>query len=126
MSGAMPIYKTMDDYISDQSQPARKLLNELRLLVHETVPESMEVRDYKVPVFKLVPEAKTELQLMMMAGSKFVSFYPFASTLQKFADQLKKYKMGKGSVNFPFGEELPVEIIKQLVLHRKDELLNQG
>lgn len=61
----------------------------------------------------------------MMAGyAKFVSFYPFPTTLEKFSDELSEYKQGKGSVQFPLNKPLPKGLIKSMVQYRKQEILN--
>jgi uncharacterized protein YdhG (YjbR/CyaY superfamily) len=122
--GGMPIYKTMDDYINNQKVEAQKILSELRKIVHETVQETKEVENSKAALFTLVPESKEKHQLMMGAYAKYVSFYPFPTTMEAFSDELKDYKQGKGSVQFTFDKPLPKEIIARMILHRKNELNN--
>lgn len=118
----MPSFATVDDYIAKQSEAAQEILNELRNLIHDAAPDVVEIPNSKVPSFTLVPDAKPQLQLMIAAYTKFVSFYPFEKTMEAFADQLKVYETGKGSVKFPLNKPLPKELISQMVTFRMEEL----
>lgn len=120
---AMPNFKTVDDYIISQSQEAQIILRELRSIIKEAVPETIEIPNYKVPSFTLIPGLKPEQQLMIVAYSKYVSFYPFQATIDKFKDELKNFELGKGTVKFPFDKPLPKDLIIEMVRFRKDEIL---
>ncbi len=122
--GAMPNFKTVDDYIDNQTEEAKVILHELRILIKEAVPESVEIPNYKVPSFTLIPGTKPEQQLMIVAYAKYVSFYPYQTTVEHFADELKNFELGKGTVKFQFNKPLPKELIKRMVVFRKEELLN--
>lgn len=123
--GGMPIFKTIDDYIHNQKEEAQSILVELRSLIKEAVPEAIEIKNYKVPSFTLVPEAKPELQLMIVAYAKYVSFYPYQATVEHFSDELTNFELGKGTVKFPFNKALPKELIKRMVIFRKEELMSK-
>ncbi len=121
--GLMPDFVTIDDYISCQPVNAQNVLKELRSIIKEAVPDAFEMPDYKVPTFILIPGAKTNLQIMMVAYAKFVSLYLFPATLEKFKDELPDFKIGKGTVSFPFDKQLPKDLIIRMVKFRKDEIL---
>jgi len=122
---AMPNFKSDDDYINNQSEEAQLILHELRDLIKEAVPETAEIPNYKVPSFTLIPGTKPEQQLMIVAYSKYVSFYPYEKAIKHFADELKNFELGKGTVKFPFNQTLPKELIKRMVVFRREELLNK-
>ncbi len=121
--GSMPNFETIDDYIANQSDEAQKVLQELRKIIKTAVPNAEEVLNYKVPCFTLVPKGKKDQQIMMAAYAKFVSFYPFPTTMAKFSEELKDYKQGKGSIQFPFNKPLPKDLIIKMVKFRKEEIL---
>ncbi|WP_417861341.1 iron chaperone [Winogradskyella sediminis] len=123
--GAMPSYKTVDDYINNQNEEARIILTELRHLIKEAVPEAREIPNYKVPSFTLIPETKPKQQLMIVAYAKYVSFYPYQRAVEHFSDELKNYELGKGTVKFQFNKPLPKDLIKRMVVFRKNELSNK-
>ncbi len=122
--GSMPSFKTIDDYINNQSMEAQSILHELRSLIKEAVPETVEIPDYKVPSFTLIPGTKPKQQMMIVAYAHYVSFYPYQATVDHFKDELKSFELGKGTVKFPFNKPLPKELIKRMVIYRKDELLH--
>ena len=121
--GAMPSFKTVDDYIARQSKEAQLILQELRSYIKATVPEVVELENYKVPSFTLIPGTKPEQQLMIVAYAKHVSFYPFQTTIEHFADDLKNFELGKGTVKFPFNNPLPKDLIIAMVQYRRAEIL---
>jgi len=121
--GPMPNFETIDDYIANQPKEAQKILQELRGIIKEAVPDAIEILNYKVPSFTLVAGGKRDQQSMMAGYAKFVGFYPFPTTMAKFADKLKEYKQGKGSVQFPLSKPLPKDMIIQMVKFRREEIL---
>jgi len=121
--GSMPIFETIDDYIANQPKEAQHILQELRSIIKEAAPDAIEILNYKVPCFNLVPTGKRDQQIMMAGYAKFVGFYPFPTTMSKFSDELKNYKHGKGSVQFPFNKPLPKDLILRMVKFRREEIL---
>ncbi len=123
--GAMPNFKTVDDYINCQTEEAQAILGELRSLIKEAVPEVVEIKNYKVPSFTLIPGTKPEQQMMIVAYTKYVSFYPYQAAIDHFSDELTNFEIGKGTVKFPFNKPLPKELIKRMIIFRKEELLSE-
>ncbi len=121
--GPMPDFATVDDYIASQPEAVQKVLQELRGIIKEAAPDAVEVLNYKVPSFTLVPGGKRDQQIMMAGYARFVGFYPFPTTMAAFSDELKGYKQGKGSVQFPLDKPLPKELIIRMVNFRRDEIL---
>lgn len=121
--GPMPSFETIDDYIANQPKEVQKVLNELRSIIKEAAPDAIEILNYKVPSFTLVPGGKRDQQIMMAGYAKFVGFYPFPSTIEEFSEELKDYKQGKGSVQFPLNKPLPKDLIIRMVKFRREEIL---
>lgn len=123
--GSMPNYETIDEYIANQSEHVQMVLQELRETILEAAPDAIEVLNYKVPSFVLVPNGKRDQQIMIAGYAKFVGFYPFPTTIEKFCDELKGFKQGKGSVQFPLGKPLPKDLIIRMVRYRRTELMKE-
>lgn len=124
--GPMPSYETVAEYIANQPKEAQEKLQELRTMILEVVPNAEEKINYKIPSFALVANGKSEHQLMMAAYAKFISFYPFPSTIAAFATELKPYKQGKGTVQFPYNQALPKDLIQRMVAYRVTEIEKQS
>lgn len=122
--GSMPTFATIDDYIANQPKETQIVLEELRSIIKEAAPDAEEIINYKIPSFRLVPKGKSNQQIMMAGYTKYVSFYPFPTTVAHFKDELKEYKQGKGSVQFPFNKPLPKDLIIRMVKFRKEEILS--
>lgn len=120
--GPMPSFDTIDDYIASQPEATQQLLKELRIIIKEAAPDAVEMLNYKVPSFTLVPGGKRDQQIMMAGYAKFIGFYPFPTTMEKFSEELKAFKQGKGSVQFPLNKPLPKELIIRMIQYRKKEL----
>jgi uncharacterized protein YdhG (YjbR/CyaY superfamily) len=121
--GSMPKFETIDDYIANQPKEVQQVLHELRSIIKEAAPDAIEVLNYKVPSFTLVPGGKRDQQIMMAGYAEFIGFYPFPTTIAEFSNELKDYKQGKGSVQFPLSKPLPKDLIVRMVKFRREEIL---
>lgn len=60
--------------------------------------------------------------LVYLAGYRHhVGFYAFPTVHEAFKQELSSYKHGKGSVQFPFDQSLPTDLIVKLVHFRIEE-----
>jgi uncharacterized protein YdhG (YjbR/CyaY superfamily) len=111
-------YATIDDYIEDQPEATQKRLKELRLCILKAAPDAIEMFNYNIPAFALTKGGKREEQIMMAGYKKHVGLYPHPTVMEHFKDELKDYKQGKGSVQFPVESPLPKELIMRMVKYR--------
>jgi uncharacterized protein YdhG (YjbR/CyaY superfamily) len=62
---------------------------------------------------------RTEKVLVWYAAfTQHCSLFPTASVLGQYRDELKGYKVSKGTVQFPVDEPLPAALVKKLVRAR--------
>ena len=109
-------YLSTDEYINSFSEPIQEKLTELRNLIKKLVPEAKEKISYQMPAFTL------NGMLLYFAGyAKHIGFYPGASTIVAFMDELTGYKTSKGTVQFPLNQPLPIELITRMIRFRVDE-----
>jgi len=108
---------TIDEYIAEFPADTQRVLGELRALIHELAPDATETISYAIPTFDLGGK-----HLVHFAGyEKHVGLYPAPSGMEAFKEDLKAYKTGKGSVQFPLDEPLPVELVRRIVEFRLGE-----
>lgn len=113
---------SIDAYIAEFSPETQRVLRDLRALIHELAPEATETISYAIPTFDLGGK-----HLVHFAGyEKHVGLYPAPSGMEAFREDLKPYKTGKGSVQFPLDEPLPVGLIKRIVEFRVAETAPGG
>ena len=109
------IYKTFGEYLEDQTPLCREYLVELRQIILEVISDTEELFNYNIPAFTLVPGGKREQQIMIAGYKKHVGLYPHPTTMEQFEPRLTFYKRGKGSVQFPLNEELPKDLIIEMI-----------
>lgn len=104
-------------YIDQFPDKIREKLLEMRNIIQENAPEATESFAYGMPAYKL-----NGRPLVYFAGFKnHIGFYATPSGHEEFKDELAGYKQGKGSVQFPIGNPLPLDLIKRIVIYRVKE-----
>lgn len=108
--------KDTDEYTSLFPAETQALLKTLRAIIKKAAPNAVEGISYQMPVFKLFGN------LVYFAGYQHhIGFYPGASGVAAFEQELKGYKTSKGTVQFPLDKALPTDIITKIVLFRVTE-----
>lgn len=109
-------YSTIDEYVRCFPSEIQKKLEEIRAAVKELTPDAEEKISYQMPTFYL------NGNLVHFAAFKnHIGFYPIPSGIEAFEQELKEYKVGKGSVQFPLGQPLPMDLIRRMVEFRVEE-----
>jgi uncharacterized protein YdhG (YjbR/CyaY superfamily) len=109
---------SIDAYIAEFPAETQPVLEEMRALIAATAPEATETISYAIPTFDLDGR-----HLVHFAGyAHHVGFYPTSSGIDVFVDELKAYKRGRGSVQFPLGRPLPADLIRRIVQARVAEI----
>lgn len=115
-------FRNVDEYLSQFEGVVREKLNQCRELILKTVPEADESLSYGMPAYKFQKKP-----LVYFAGyQKHIGFYATPNTHESFQKELSSYKQGKGSVQFPLDKDLPEDLIRQMILFRKEAILNKG
>lgn len=111
----------IDEYILSFPRKTQDLLKVLRATIRKSAPDAEEVISYRMPAYKF------HGMLLYFAGHKnHVGFYPGASGIQRFKDELSDYKWAKGSVQFPIANKLPLDLISRIVIFRVNENLQKA
>jgi uncharacterized protein YdhG (YjbR/CyaY superfamily) len=108
-------FATINQYIESQPEHTGKALKELKSCILKAAPDAEELFNYDIPAFALVKGGKRDRQVMIAGYKKHAGFYPHPSVIEHFADKLKEYKSGKGSVQFPNEKPIPCGLIVSMV-----------
>ena len=112
---------SIDEYIAGFPLETQKKLEKLRTLIRAVAPDATETISYAIPTFDL-----NGRHLLFFAGyERHIGFYPLPHGLKLFEEELKRYKRGKGSVQFPLSEPLPGDLIRRIVELRIHEITRQ-
>lgn len=117
-------YETIDLYIEDQPKEIQEKLRILKKCILIAAPKAKELFNYGIPAFALVEGGKREEQIMIAGYKKHVGLYPHPTVIEHFTEELRKFKKGKGSVQFQINEQIPEELIIEMVKYRLKILNN--
>jgi uncharacterized protein YdhG (YjbR/CyaY superfamily) len=108
---------SVDTYIDGFPTTTQAVLKQLRKLIKKTAADAEETIAYGMPAYKLNGKP-----LVYFAGyNQHVGFYATPTGHEKFAKELSKFKQGKGSVQFPLNEPMPLNLIERIVKFRVAE-----
>lgn len=117
----MQKYNTVDEYINSFSGETKEKLNQLRKTILKTAGEAEEKMSYGMPAYKL-----QGMLLYFAAWKNHIGFYVMTSGIEVFKKELSKYKVSKGTVQFPLDKPLPLGLISKIVLYRVAENLKKA
>lgn len=110
------IARSVDEYIAAAPLPAQRLMKRMRNIIRDVAPEAVEGISYRMPMYK-----HHGMLVGFAAFERHVGFYAISTGITKYAAELAPYKTGKGSVQFPLGSKLPVQLIRAIVQDRVAE-----
>ena len=112
---------TIDEYLARVPEPARSTLERLRATIHSVLPaEAAEVISYGIPAFQY-----NGVVMWFAAFSKHCSLFPTAEVIEQFKDELKGYKLSKGTIHFPLDKPLPAALVTKMVKARLARLADR-
>ncbi|GJM80667.1 DUF1801 domain-containing protein [Paenibacillus timonensis] len=117
MEANKPPFATIDEYIAQVPPEIQDRLQQIRKVVREAAPDAVEKISYQMPTF----ETDGRNLVHFAAFKNHIGFYPTPSGTEEFAEELSVYKGGKGSVQFPLDQPLPLDLIRRVVLFRVEE-----
>jgi uncharacterized protein YdhG (YjbR/CyaY superfamily) len=101
----------IDEYIAGFPKTTQKILKQVRATIKKAAPAALEKISYGIPTFTL-----NERYLIYFAGFKnHISLYPAPRGNEIFKKELSGYKGGKGTVQFPLDEPIPLNLITRIV-----------
>ena len=101
-------YLTVDEYLSDQPENIKAILEGLRKTIKQVVPKAEEVISYNMPAFK-----QGAVLVYYAANKEHTGFYPTPGPLKAFAEELSSYQSSKGAVQFPYDRKIPTALVKR-------------
>ena len=107
----------VEEYIKTFPEDIRNILSKIRAIIKQNAPDAVESISYGIPAYKTNGKP-----LVYFAGFKnHIGFYATPTGHSEFADELSKYKQGKGSVQFPLDKPIPFDLIEKIVKFRVKE-----
>jgi uncharacterized protein YdhG (YjbR/CyaY superfamily) len=109
----------IEEYIGSYPKDIQKILEQIRATIKKVAPDAEESIGYGMPAFKT-----NHKPLVYFAAYKnHIGFYATPNGHSAFAKELSIYKQGKGSVQFPLNQPMPLSLITKIVEFRVKENL---
>ena len=104
-------FATIDEYISSFPDEVQKVLERIRRIIRQVVPEGEETISYHIPTVKF-----NGRYLVYFAGHKsHVALYPVPKADEPFDQEMRDYRSGKGTLRFPLNKPIPYDLIERVV-----------
>ncbi len=103
--------ESVDAYIAEQGEDIRDLLEEVRRVISEALPEATERMAWQMPTYR----GKTNL-IHFAAQKNHLGLYPGEEAVAHFAEELRGMgvRFAKGSIRFPYASPMPIELIQRI------------
>jgi uncharacterized protein YdhG (YjbR/CyaY superfamily) len=110
--------ENFERYFAAFPKETQTILQQLRETIHKAAPQATEKISYAMPTFFLHGNL-----VHFAAYQNHIGFYALPSGNEAFRNEISKYRSGKGSVQFPIDEPMPLELIAKIVQFRVEENL---
>jgi uncharacterized protein YdhG (YjbR/CyaY superfamily) len=114
----VPKLTTVDDYLASVPDDRRPAMEELRRAVREAAPDAAEVIAYDMPALRL----DGRFLVSYAAYKGHTSLFPWSNGMLAAIDDLSCYATGKGTIQFPADEPIPLDLVRRVVEFRVREL----
>lgn len=111
-------FQTIDEYIAAFPGEMGERLQSLRETIKAAAPDAVEAISYNIPTFVYHGNL-----ISFGAAKKHIGVYPYQAEMDATIPEIEKYKAGKGTIQLPMDEPLPLPLIRQVVQFRVNEAL---
>lgn len=108
----------VDAFIHDQTPKIADRLQHVREAVKKAVPDATETIGYGIPTFQIAGKN----MIHYGPGKAHIGLYATPDGHEAFEEELNMYKRGKGSVQFPLDQPLPLDLITRISIFRAEQL----
>ncbi|MEO5949464.1 MAG: DUF1801 domain-containing protein [Candidatus Saccharimonas sp.] len=108
----------VQEYLNQFSGEQRVRLDTMRQITREEAPDAVESIGYGMPAYKL----NGKPLIYFAAFPRHIGLYATPNGHEAFKHEFASYVQGKGSVQFPLDEPLPVDLIRRVVQYRVSQI----
>jgi uncharacterized protein YdhG (YjbR/CyaY superfamily) len=108
---------TVDEYIEAASGEAQAKLREIRAILKKVAPKATETLKWGSPVFE-----EGRILFSYSAHASHLNFSPTGPAIEPFQEELKKFKTGKDTIQFPYDRPLPKTLIRRIAAYRAKQV----
>lgn len=108
---------TIDEYIAEQPESVRPLLQKIREVIHSAAPNAIEKISWQMPTFW-----QGENLIHFAAFKNHIGIYPGGEATTFFADRLTDYKTSKGAIQLPLNQPIDYALIADITQWRAAQI----
>lgn len=108
----------VDEYLINLAAPQKLALTNVRRIITQTVPDAEAVFTYGMPGYKY----KGKYLISFGVFKDHMSIFPGADAIEAYKDKLAGFKLSKGTIQFTTEQQIPDELIAQIVTHRMHDI----
>lgn len=113
--------QTIDDYIATFPKDVQERLQKIHETIRKAIPNAKEDLKWSKPAF-----VDNHILVMFGGFKNHIGFYSTPSSLMEFEKELADFTSGSGSVQFPYDEPLPTELVTKITKYRDWESKVKG
>lgn len=99
----------IENYIAQQPVRKQATLIELRRHLQKALPDSEERWSYQMPTYW-----QKRNVIHFAAFKNHLGIYPGSAAIEQFASELSGYKTSKGTIQIPWDQDVPYELITRI------------
>ena len=103
---------TINAYIEAAAPEARAHLRQMYQILKSVAPDGTEVIKWGVPLFW-----DSRVLFGFAAYKSHISFGPGEPAIQHFAEELGQFKTGKGTMQIPYKQPIPQDLIRRMAAY---------
>ena len=112
-----PTADPIGDYIAEQDENVRPLLQKIRETIRAAAPDATEKFSWQMPTFW-----QCENLIHFVLNKHHIGIYPGGDAVEVFAERLTGYKTSKGAIQFQLNKPIDYELIADIVRWRLENL----
>ncbi len=101
----------VDQYLENLQSERRAALTQLRSLVLETVPETVETMRYRMPTY----DYKDHMVCAFASQNQYMSLYMDTDIVDRHREELAHLDLGKSCIRFRGLDQLPLDTIRLML-----------
>jgi uncharacterized protein YdhG (YjbR/CyaY superfamily) len=107
---------TIDEYIAQFPREVQSKLQKIRRAIRKEIPQAEEAIKYRIPTFVFNGNL-----IHFAAFRSHIGVYPAPRSDPKLAKELARYGGGKGTLQLPLDQPIPLDLIRRIVHTRVRE-----
>jgi uncharacterized protein YdhG (YjbR/CyaY superfamily) len=115
----MPAPENVDAYLAALPDDQRSVMQELRQTINAAAPEAVETIAYGMPALR---SHRGQFLVSYAAFKQHYSLFPSNDAIiEALGDEIRPYLAGKGTIQFPASQPIPLATVAKVVRIRFEE-----